>query len=189
MKLDSKERLRLIKYQEKIERVIFGWGIGIPVFLLVFSFIPAKFIPSRKVGSGSDSLIDLLGFLPVFLFVVLFAAALIGYFMYAYKYLKIKDDVIERNKVVLNVKVHRVIPKSGNGPQEIELRFYPPYKGHHKLDFIDFPNFPLLQTHQIVEIEATQNALHPLSIKPKDSPMDDLQEALKKINQSQNQGR
>lgn len=169
MKLESKESAKLWKYKEKIEKTIFGYGIGIPIFLLVVSFIPAKFIPHRnaaRVSDGDASLAELIGVIPLILIVIGLSVGLVLYLMSEYKYLKISADVIERKKVIFKGNVQNVVIKKGAGLKEIELFISPPYKNNRSIEFIDFPNFPRLTVGQEVEIEATVNALYPLKITP-----------------------
>ncbi len=182
------ERARLREYKEKIQPVIFGAGIGIPLFILVLSFIPMGFIPHRsaaRVSDGSQSLADMLGILPTILLVFGIGALIMFFLMNSYNYFKLLKDIDEKEKIKFQVKVGRVLYKSGAGPQEIEVFFRPAIKNKFSVEFIAFRNFPKIKKGDEVEIEATSNALYPLSIKKLGGSQNitDIQSALDLLNQ------
>ncbi len=170
-KLELKEKIKLEAHKEKISNLILTWGGGLFALLFIVSFIPMGLLPRKRRLSVSDpslSIFDSMGVAPTLLMLFLIAGALSVYLYHSFKYAKISKDVIEQEKITLEVKVVNVIYKQGGGPQEIDLFFSPPYNSVHKVEFVDERNFPRLHKNQEIKLVLTKNALYPLSIQPKD---------------------
>jgi len=169
-KLDTKERIKLQAYKEKIGNIVVGWSVGVFSFLLIMSFIPMGFLPSkrpRRISNPDLNFFESLGVMPTILMILSISGALAVYLYISFKYGKLIKDVDELKKIVLKVRVVNVIYKQGAGPQEIDLYFSPPYNNINKIGFVGETNFPQLYKSQEVELVITKNAHYPLRITPK----------------------
>ncbi|MEO0473433.1 MAG: hypothetical protein AAF206_27725 [Bacteroidota bacterium] len=189
MPFTSHQREQLADYKAQIEMTSYKWGLGIPAFMLILSFIPSGLIPHRNASRVSDpsaSLIDLIGFPYVLLGVLAIAALLLLYFFTSYRYFKIRKDLEEEEVLTFQTRVRDVVHKRDADLPEIEVKISPPFQGKHSIEFIDFLNFPPLMRGQTVEITATKHAHYPFSIIPQAPPAtkgqnkqaDDIQAAL-----------
>ena len=186
-KLDFKEKIKLERYKERILNLIFKCSGGTFDVLLIVSFIPMGLIPTKRIRTISNpdlSIFESMGIMPTLLMLLIISGSICLYLYFSFKYAKLSKDVIEQKKVTLDVKVRNVIYKQGQGPQEIDLFFSPPYGSVNKVQFIGEDEFPRLQIDQEVKLVLTKNALYPLSIEPK-SDIKDILAALNNIIKNQ----
>ncbi len=174
MRLSTAEKNKLMNHFQKIERFILRWGIGLGVFALVIIWIPMGLIPSKRTLrhlGDPNSMVDSLGFIPSFLLVVIIIGLIIGLLLYSYRYFPLRIDVRRLDKVTIKVKVRSYQFKEGGGPSEIELSFWPPYKGTSKVTFFHETQFPRLKFKEEVELHLTKHALYPLGLKRLSQPV------------------
>jgi len=171
-KLTLKEINKLQAHKNMILNLFFKWGGGFFVASLFISSVPVRFLPSKRISNFSNSnnsIIDDYGVLPTLIVLIVVLLVLILYLYYSLKYPEISKDLIEKEKITLNVRIKKIIYKKGSGPQEIDLFFTPRYNSINKVSFIGEDNLPPLYKNQEVKIVVTKNAFYPLNIKPKNN--------------------
>ena len=167
MPFDSTQLEQLNDYKSKVELTSLKWGLGMPAFMGILSFIPSGLIPHRNAGRVSNpdaSLADMIGVPYLLLGLLALATILLLYFFNSYRYFKIRKDLAEQEMITFQTRVREVVRKGGGGMPEIELKIAPPVEGKYSIEFIDFLNFPFLSRGQTVEITASKHALFPFSI-------------------------